>query len=178
VTAAVLLTGTTVGVLLTLPIWTGARRPSFAGAVLSVHAGLVAVVGVVTAAAAARTWQVVGRAPSEHVAGLIQVSRTDGDGSMFALIVLALAFGTCFAVVALALGARFATSDDAAERIVACAVLALEICVGGYAVARLLGGSHGVAVVALAVQLPLAMVAMVACWPPVEDLVEQVEHPA
>jgi hypothetical protein len=172
VAVAGLLAGATAGVLLTLPVWRAGRR-SFAGGLLGVHAGVVGVVGVIAAAAAARSWQVVGRGPGEHVAGLLQVSRTDGNGSMFGLLVLALAFGTSFAVTALALGARFATSDDAGERIVSCAVLALEICVGGYAAARLLGGSHSLLVWGLALQLPLAMAAMVACWPPAYDAIDQ-----
>jgi hypothetical protein len=165
VAVAVLLAGATAGVLLTLPIWTG-TRPPFAAALLSIHAGVVGVVGAIAVAAAARSWQLVGRDPGEPVAGLLQVSRIDGDDSMLALLVLVLALGTCLSVAALALASRFATGDDPAERVVACAVLALEICVGGYAVARLLAGSRAGGTVAVALQLPLAMLAMVACWPP------------
>jgi hypothetical protein len=168
VAAAVLLIGGTAGVLLTLPLWTGPRRRTFAVAVLSAHAGLVGTVGVIAAAAAARSWQLIGDDSTKHVAGLLQVSRFEGDGSMYALLVLALAFGTVLSVLALALSARFASSAEPGERIVACAALALEICVAGLAVARILGGSRSASALVVAAQLPLAMVAMVACWPPAE----------
>ena len=78
------------------------------------------------------------RGAHEHGSALLHVSRIDGDGSMYALLVLALAFGTLLAVVALALAARFAAGTDPLERLVASAVLGLEICVGGYAAARML----------------------------------------
>jgi hypothetical protein len=168
VAAAVLLVGGTAGVLLTLPLWTGPRRRTFAVVLLSVHAGLVGVVGTIAAAAAARSWQLIGDHDPKHVAGLLQVSRIDGDGSMYALLVLALVFGTALAVVSLALAARFAASADPAERIVACAALALEICLAGFAAARILGGSRSASALVVAAQLPLAMVAMVACWPPAD----------
>jgi hypothetical protein len=169
VAVAAVLAGAGAGVLLTLPVWSRSGPRSFASRLLGVHAGLVSVVGVVAAAAAVRSWQIVGDDPGQHVAGLLQVSRIDGDDSLFALLVLAIGFGTCLAVAALSLAARFAASDDTGERIVACAVLALEICVGGYAVARVLGGSRGAATIAVALQLPLAMVALVSCWPPAHD---------
>jgi hypothetical protein len=169
VSAAVLLTGATAGVLLTLPLWTDGRPRRLVPTLLSAHAGIVAVVGAVTAAAAVRSWQLVDRAPDRPVAAtLLDVSRIDGDASMFALLVLGLVFGTVLAVVALALAARFASGDDPVERMVACGVLALEICIGGYGAARLLHGSHGAAVLLIAVHLPLAMLAMVRCWPPAE----------
>jgi hypothetical protein len=166
VAAAVLLVGATAGVLLTLPLWTGPRQRTFAVAVLSAHAGVVGAVGLVGAAAAARSWQLLGDHDPGRVAGLLQVSRTDGDSSMYALLVLALVFGTALAVTVLALAARFAASADPAERIVACAALGLEICVAGLAAVRILAGSRSGTAIAVAAQLPLAMAAMVACWPP------------
>jgi hypothetical protein len=173
VSMAGLLAAGTIGVLLTLPLWSDGNRPPLVPAILSAHAGLVAVLGITTVAAAARSWQLVGEDPSEHASGLLQVSRIDGDGSMYALLVLALAFGTTLAVVALSLAARFSAGDDPFERLVASAVLALEVCVGGYGAARLGTGSHSVAVVILTLHLPLAMYALVRCWPPAEPLLER-----
>jgi hypothetical protein len=169
VSVAVLVIGGAVGVLLTLSVWTAAGRRRRVPALLTLHAGVVAVVGVVTTAAAVRSWQLVGRSPTASTATLLDVSRIDGDGSMYALLVLALAFGTVLAVVALSLAARFAAGTDPAERMVACAVLGLEICVGGYAGAHLLTGSHSPVVLLVALQLPVVMLAMVSCWPPVDD---------
>jgi hypothetical protein len=173
VCAAVLLIGGAVGVLLTLPVWTTTGRGRRVAALLTLHAGLVAVVGVVTTAAAVRSWQLVGRPPASTTA-LLEVSRIDGNGSMYALLVLALAFGTLLAVVALSLAARFAAGTDPAERMVACAVLGLEICAGGYAAAHLVGGSRSPVVLLVTLQLPLVMVAMVSCWPPVDDGAQRV----
>lgn len=173
VSAAVLLAGGTLGVLLTLPLWPRPARPRMVPALLSAHAGLVAVVGAITTVAAARSWQLVGRSPSEQAAGLLEVSRIDGDGSMYALLVLALAFGTTLAVTALSLAARFAAGPDPVERLVACSVLALEVCVAGYGAARVLQGSRSAAVILLAAQLPVVMYAMVRCWPPPEPLADR-----
>jgi hypothetical protein len=170
VSVAVVLAGGTFGVLLNRPLWLGGSRPGLVSAMLSVHAGLAAVIGVVTASAAARSWQLIGRPLTENAAGLLDVSRTDGDGSMYALLVMALAFATGLTVTALALGARFADGDDPAERIVACAVLAFELCIGGYGAARVLDGNAGVVAVLLTLHLPVLMYAMVRCWPPVEPV--------
>ena len=173
VTGAVLLAGLVLGTLLTLPLWTsGGRRRRLVPALLSVHAGIVAVIGLIATAAAARSWQLIDRDPADAAKAavtLLDVSHIDGDGNLYALLVLFLAFGTLLAVTALALAARFSAGTDPTERMVACAVLGLEICVGGYAAAHLLGGNHGVAAIALTLQLPLAMAAMVTCWPPAPD---------
>lgn len=170
VTGAVLLAGLVLGVLLTLPVWSAPRRLRPVPALLTVHAGLVAVMGVVATASAARSWQLIDRDPQRPVAAtLLAVSRIDGDGDLYALLVLFLAFGTLLAVTALALAARFAAGSDPTERMVACAVLGLEICVGGYGAAHLLSGGHGAATIALTLQLPLAMAAMVTCWPPAPE---------
>jgi hypothetical protein len=173
VSVAGLLAAGTIGVLLTLPLWSDGHRPPFVPAILSAHAGVVAVLGIATVAAVARSWQLVDDDRTKEVAGLLQVSRIDGDGSMYALLVLALAFATTLAVVALSLAARFSAGDDPFERLVASAVLALEVCVGGYGAARMGTGSHSVAVVVLTLHLPLAMYALVRCWPPAEPLVDR-----
>ena len=56
VTVAGLLAAGTIGVLLTLPVWLGARRGGLVPALLTVHTGVVAVVGFATAGAAVRSW--------------------------------------------------------------------------------------------------------------------------
>lgn len=169
VSVAVLLAGTTLGVLLTLPVWTAAARPRWIPALLATHAGVVAVVGVITVRAATRSWELIDD-PTAPASMLLDVSRIDGDGSMYALLVLAVAFGTTLSVIALSLAARFAAGDDPLERIVACAVLALELAVGGYGAARLLDGGRSVAALALAAHVPILVWAIVRCWPPPEPL--------
>jgi hypothetical protein len=170
VTVAVLLAAGTVGILLTLPVWLGGRRGGLVAALLTAHTGLVAVVGLLTAGAAVRSWQLVDDPTRRVEPTLIEVSRIDGDGRLFALIVLLLALGTVLAVVALAMAARFAAGDDPVERYVACGVLGLEICLGGYGAARCLTGSASATALVLTAHLPIAMLAMVRCWPPVEEL--------
>ena len=97
------------------------------------------------------------------------MSRIDGDGRLFPLLVLLLALGTLSAVVALAMAARFAAGHDPTERYVACGVLGLEICVGGYGAARLVTAGASPTAVVLAAHLPLAMLALVRCWPPADE---------
>jgi hypothetical protein len=167
--AAGLVTGGVVGVLLTRTVWTSAGRRRLVSALLALHAGVAFVVGVVATAAAVRSWQLVGRPTTENASALLQVSRIDGNGSLYALLVLAIAFGTLLAVAALTLAARFAAGSDPAERMVACGVLGLEICLGGYAGAHLLTGSHSPVAILVTLQLPLTMLAMISCWPPADD---------
>lgn len=167
--AAGVITGSVLGGLLTRSVWIASGRRRLVAGLLALHAGLVAVLGIVATAAAARSWQLIGRPATEHASALLQVSRIDGDGSMYALLVLALAFGTLLAVVALTLASRFAAGTDPTERMVACGVLGLEICVSGYAGAHLLTGSHSPVVLLVTLQLPLVMLAMVSCWPPVDE---------
>lgn len=167
VCAAVLVTGAVAGVLLTRPVWSSRPERRFVPAMLSLHAGLALTTGLVATAALSRSWQLFGK-PATGTVPLLDVSRIDGDKEMYALLVLAAAFTTLLAVLALALGARFAAGDDPTERIVACGVLGLEICLSGYAAAQVLGGSRSVAALVATAHLPLVMVAMVVCWPPVE----------
>lgn len=171
VALAVLSAAICFGILLTRSLWM--HRPTWPGpaaTLLTLHTGTVAVLGTITAAAAARSWQLVERGATESSGTtLLGLSRNDGDGSLFALIVLFVVFGTVLATTALALAARFAAGDDPSERIVACGVLGLEICVSGYGAAKLLTGQHGLATALLALQLPLAIAAMVLCWPPADE---------
>jgi hypothetical protein len=170
VTVAGLLAAGTVGILLTLPVWLGGGRGGLVPALLTAHTGLVAVVGVAAAGAAVRSWQLVDDPTQPVQRTLLGVSRIDGDGRLFALLVLLLALGTVLSVVALAMAARFAAGDDPVERYVACAVLGLEICVAGYGAARWATGSPSATAIVLAAHLPIATLAMVRCWPPVEEL--------
>jgi hypothetical protein len=156
-----------VGVLCTLPVWTRHRGPRLVPALLTVQAGGVLVVSTIATTAAIRSWQLIDRPASAHVARtLLSVSRADGDGSMFALLVLAFVLVGGLSTLLLLLAARFAATSDPAERTIACAVLGLEIGLCGYGLAACLGGSRSGPAVVAVVNLPLAMAAMVACWPP------------
>ncbi len=155
-----------VGVLATLPVWTRGAGRRLVPALLTAQAGGVIVVATITVAAAIRSWQLLDR-PTAHVTStLATVSQIDGDGRMFALIVLAVVAIGWLSAFLLVLAARFAAGVDPTERTIACAVLGLEIGLCGYGLAACLGGSRSAPALVAAVNLPLAMAAMVACWPP------------
>lgn len=169
VSVAALLASTVLGVHLTRPVWSGGPARWLAPLLLAVQCGMALVAGIVGVAAAARSWQVL-HDPATGSSPLLDVSRIDGDGSMYALLVLGLTAGTVLTVVVLGLSARFAAGSDPVERIVACAVLAAEIFVGSLGLWQVLQGSRGAVALGLLVQLPLAIAAMVSCWPPPEPL--------
>jgi len=160
-----------VGVVLTLPAWApGHRSTLLVGRLLGLHAGLVAVGGAAMTAAAIRSWQLVDEEPAEQAsATLIEVSGLDGDGRLYALIVLLVVATTACSVLMLTVAARFALSDDVLPRTLACAVLGLEIGLCGFGLAQVLAGSRNAVAIGAVVNLPLVMAAMVACWPPHPD---------
>jgi len=157
-----------VGALLTLPIWTPSRRaPRLVALLLALHAGAVVVGGTVLAAAAARSWQLVDDDPAQQAAGtLVEVSRIDGDGRLYALVVLLVVAVTACAAMVLSMAARFATSTAVLQRSISCAVLGLEIGLCGFGLAQVLSGSRNALAIIGVVNLPLVMAAMVVCWPP------------
>lgn len=140
--------------------------PRVVAVLLSLHAGVVVVVGTTTGAAAVRSWQLVDR-PAQTAAdpALLAVSRIDGDGSMFALLVLFLVAAAAVAIALLLVSSRLAASTDPGDRAVACAVLALEVALSGYGLAAAIGGSRSLPALLAVANLPIAMAAMVACWP-------------
>ncbi|MDP1818368.1 MAG: hypothetical protein Q8K58_00560 [Acidimicrobiales bacterium] len=148
-----------------LPAAQGSAR--LVAALLSVQAGLATVGGAALTGAAIRSWQLVDDDPAQQAAaGLVEVSRIDGDGRMYALVLLLLVALTACVTVLLALAARFATSADAKPRALACAVLGVEVAFCGYGVAQVISGSRNALAVGGVATLPLVMAALVACWPP------------
>jgi hypothetical protein len=167
VVAATLVASAVAGALFTLPVWAGGRRARPVAMLLSLQGGGALVVGAIVASAAARSWHLLDQPPSQQVRPtLMTVSRIDGDGSMFALVLLAVVAMAVLSAIVLFLSARFAAGDVPSERTIACIVLGLEIGISGYGLAALLGGTRGAAPVLAVINLPLAMAAMVACWPP------------
>jgi hypothetical protein len=156
-----------VGVLLTWPVWTGARSGArLVPALLTVHTGAVVVGGTIATAAAVRSWQVVGEPEERAADALLDVSRIDGDTSLFALVVLLLVAATGLLGLLLAIATRFAASDHTVDRTIACAVLGLELGVCGLGLAWVAGGSRSPLALLAVVHLPILTAAMVACWPP------------
>ena len=167
VLAAILAASAVAGALFTLPAWRERGGSRLVAGLLAVQGGGALVVGAVGASAAARSWQLVDRPATQPVTHtLLTVSRIDGQGSMFALILVAVVAASVLSAIVLFLSARFARGAVPSERTIACVVLGLEIGLCGYGLAALLGGSHEPATVASVVNLPLAMAGLLACWPP------------
>jgi hypothetical protein len=156
-----------IGVLCTMPVWTRRRGPRLVPALLTAQAGGVLVVATLATAAAVRSWQLLDRPADAHIARtLLTVSRVDADGSAYALVVLTVLALGALSTALLLIAARYAASTDPTDRSIACVVLGLEIGLCGYGLAACIGGSRSAPALVAVVNLPLAMAAMVACWPP------------
>jgi len=165
---AAALAATVLGALLAqvrFPIVGGAP---LATGVLALHAGATVVGGSVLAGLAVRSWPLAdAKAAGTPASGttLLRVSVTDGDPRFFTLmLVVVLAVGGSLTLL-LTVAARFANGDDRAERVAACAVLALELGAAAYAVARVVQGQRTWPYVLAAAHLPVLAVALATCWP-------------
>ena len=157
-----------VAVLLTLPLWRDGRprRPPLAAAVLALQAGAVAVVGVVLAGFAVRSWQLIDRPLDEPpAAALVRISRIDGDTALFALFVLTIVVLGGLLVALLALGARLAASDDRLDRWIAVGLLSVELLAAAALAALYAAGFGGWPFRGGLVALPIVALALGAAWP-------------
>ncbi len=154
-----------VGVLLTLPAWrqrTGARA---AVAVLTLQTGAVSVAAVVLGGMAVRSWQLIDRPEGEQAASLVRLSGIDGDTGFFALMVLLVVLGGGLFATMSALATRFAAADDGWERLVASALLALELGAASYLVVRFALGARAWPFTAGTAAAPILLAALITCWP-------------
>jgi hypothetical protein len=162
---AALLAAAVLGVLLVRP---DQRRPgsaTFASVLLALHAGGVVVGTAVLVGLAVRSGQLAERPPDAELAvSLVQVGRIDGDGSLFALLVLLLVAVGGLVALLLTLAGRFSTGDDPIERWVAVGLLGLELLVATFAVGLVALGERSVAGLVVAGQAPLLAVALVGSW--------------
>lgn len=154
------------GLVLTLPAWRARTGSRVATGVLTLQTGGAAVVGCVLVGLAVRSWQLIERpldSPPAHA--LVRLSRVDGDTALFSLLTLTIVVLGGLLVVLLGLATRFAASDEAVERWVACAVLGIEI--GGAVTLGVLMvlGHRGWPFLGGVVALPLLVAAFAACWP-------------
>jgi len=155
------------GILLTLPAWQERRGARVTVTVLTIQTGAAAVVSALLAGVAIRSWQLVDRPPdAPPAAALLRLSRIDGDGSFYALMVLLVAVLGASAVTVSALAARFAASDDLLERRLACGILAAELGGATFLAVRLALGDRGWPPLAGTLALPVLAAALFACWPP------------
>lgn len=155
-----------VGVLLTLPAWRVRGGARVAVMVLTVQTGAAVVVGLVLAGVGVRSWQLVGRSVDAHPAvALVRLSRVDGDTALVAVMVLLIVVLSALVAILTATSAQLAAEPDSTGRLVACAVLAVELILQGYATVRLVGGAHGWPFLGSALALPVVALAFVTCWP-------------
>jgi hypothetical protein len=164
---AALLAAVVLGVLLVRPDRCARGRGSRgAAAVLALHTGGLAVGTAVLAGLAVRSGQLADRPPDAEMAvSLVRVGSIDGDGDLFALIVVALVVIGTLLTALVALAGRFSTGDDPVERWMATGVLVLELGVTAYAATLVVLGDRAVGWVVVALQLPIVVGALVAGWP-------------
>jgi hypothetical protein len=165
VVVAMVLATVVLAALIALP----AMRPGgakVAAWVLALQAGGVAVGGAIVIGAAVRSEQLVDRPPdAEQAASLLRLTALDGNAGFFTLVALLVAVVGGLLVAVLAIAARFAADIDTVERVLASALLGLEVLASvtcGVLVA--LGFRHtGFVLPALA--LPALVVAAWSAWP-------------
>lgn len=163
---ALVLVTAVIGVLLTLPVWRCWRGARLAVAVFTLEAGAAAVAGVVLAATAARSWQILGRpAGTPPADALLRLSGADGDRAFFALMFLVALTLAALGGVLAAAGARMAGSADPLQQAVASTILAAQAGGAAYAIVRLVLGANGLPYVIPAFALPILVVAFATCWP-------------
>jgi hypothetical protein len=164
---AALLAAGVLGVLLVRPDRRAAGHGSrLAVAVLTLHDGGLAVGSAVLVGLAVRSGQLADRPPDAEMAvSLVRVGSIDGDGDLFALLVVALVVIGTLLTALVALAGRFSTGDDPVERWIATGVLVLELGVTAYAATLVVLGDGAVGWLVVALQLPIVVGALVAGWP-------------
>lgn len=155
-----------VGVLLTLPAWRSRVGARLSVTVLTIQTGAVLVTGVVLAAAALRSRQLLDQPiDAEPAVALLRLSRVDGDASFLALMVLIVTVLSALVATISAVAAQMAAGTDRIERSIASALLAIELGVAGFAVVLVVLGERGGLALAGAALFPVLAAATVTCWP-------------
>lgn len=166
VAIAGLLITAVVAVLLNRAWWERPRGARLATVVLSLEAAAVMVMSVLLIAVAVRSWQLIDRPPDEELAtSILRLSRLDGDGRFFALMVLFVVIVGGLAAAVLTLAARFAGDDDPLERWVACGVIGLQLAAGSAAAGCVALGYRSWPFLGPALAVPVLIAAFVSCWP-------------
>ena len=159
---AIILLGVAGGLILTRDSLVGRPRgPRLVALVLGVDTGVVLVGGIALAAAAGRSWQLVGDPAVNNTHALIDVSRLDGDGNLFALFIVVIGLVTLLGATLLGTAARCVRGTQPGDTAVVSAVLWGEVGVAGYCLLRLLLGADGRPFIGLALHLPLSVLALV-----------------
>lgn len=152
--------------VVTWPVWWRGRGSRLATAVLGVQAAAAWVAGAVAFGAAVRTRQLSARELDElPVESLLELGRIGGERFLGMLELTVLIF-VGLPAVALTVAARFAGSARLAERVAASIVLAAQIGIWIVVLLRaLLVDDPGATVWIAGLNLPVALLALAACWP-------------
>lgn len=169
-TAAVVVAVALVVVVLAAIVLTGAWSRGgarLASVVLAAQAAGVWVATAVLLGMAVRGDQLVDHpAEAEQAASLLALSGLDGrEPAFFRLMLAAVAVLGGLTLALLALSARLAAGRQPADRIVSCAVLAIETLASALAVGFVLAGDRGQIVLAGAALLPVVAAATWSSWP-------------
>lgn len=161
VVAAVLLAGV-LGLAAALPLLTTPVRGGRAvGLLLSLDTGAVLVAGLLLAGAAGRSWVLIGDPPTiARPDGVLQVSRLDGDGNFFALLIVVIGLLTLFGALVLGLSARAVQGTQPGDAALVQAVLWIQVLIGVSTLGRVLLGAGGQVDLLLTAHLPLSVGAL------------------
>lgn len=168
VSVAVALAIVVLGALLARLHTPAAGGDLLASTVLALHAGAALVGGALLAGLAVRSGPLANAkaagTPVSEVS-LLRVSVTDGDPRFFTLMVVLVVLLGASLTLLLTVAARNARNPDPVGRVVACAVLALELPVAAYGLARVFLGHHEWPYVLAALHVPVLTIAIATCWP-------------
>lgn len=147
-----------VGLLLSRPVLTGRPRGSrWVALLLGVDAGVVLVAGIVLAAAAGRSWQLLGEPDRPTGQAVLDISGSDGDGSLYALLIVVIGLLTLLLTLLLATATRSVEGTQPGDRALVSTVLGVEAVLAAVALVRLLTGAGAPVEAVVAAHLPLAV---------------------
>lgn len=161
--AAAVLAAVVVGVLWAAPgLGHAARGPKLVSLLLGVDTGAILVGGIALAAAAARSWMLIGEPtdPARTADAVLDVSRLDGDSDLFALLIVVIGLLTLLTVAVIGTATRSASGASVGDRAVVGTVLSVQVILGLFALGWLLFAGGGPTVVVCAAHLPLSIGAL------------------
>jgi hypothetical protein len=158
---AIAVLGLAAGLIITRHTLTGRPRGSrLVALLLGIDTGIVLVGGIALTAAAGRSWQLLGDPVSTTAHPLVDVSRLDGDGNLFALLVVIIGLITLLGATLLGTAARSVDGTQPGDAAVVAAVLWGQVAAAGYCLVRVLLGADGRPFLLLSLHLPLSVAAL------------------
>jgi hypothetical protein len=160
--AAIALLALAAGLILTRHTLVGRPQGSrLVALLLGIDTGIVLVGGIALTAAAGRSWQLLGDPVSANAHPLVDVSRLDGDGNLYALLVVMIGLLTLFGATLLGTAARSVAGTQPGDAAVVAAVLWVQVAAAGYCLVRVLLGADGRPFLLVSLHLPLSIAALV-----------------